>query len=113
MTILDEIEEEVKCPSCGAEFVIKYDTQYVEDSPEWCPFCGAEIEDEEDEYKNISGENIFIPFVKRKDPNVVKKVSPTGKNTMDQAMNSKKKFKSTAKKTSEEKSFRSTLPRDV
>ena len=35
------------------------------------------------------------------------------KNTMDQAMNSKKKFKSTAKKTSEEKSFRSTLPRDV
>ena len=50
MTILDEIEEEVKCPSCGAECVIKYDTQYVEDSPEWCPFCGAEIEDEEDEY---------------------------------------------------------------
>ena len=63
--------------------------------------------------KNISGENIFIPFVRRKDPNVVKKVSPTGKNTMDQAMNSKKRSNPTAKKTSEEKSFRFTLPRDV
>lgn len=50
MSILDEIEEDVKCPSCGSEFVIKYDTQYVEDKPQWCPFCGAEIEDEEDDY---------------------------------------------------------------
>lgn len=50
MTILDEVEEDIKCPSCGAEYTIKYDTQYVEDKPQWCPFCGAEIEDDDDDY---------------------------------------------------------------
>jgi DNA replicative helicase MCM subunit Mcm2 (Cdc46/Mcm family) len=42
------------CDNCDSDFTVKYDEEYVEDSPQFCPFCGEflidfeKIEDEDD-----------------------------------------------------------------
>lgn len=42
------------CDNCDSDFTIKYDEESVEDSPQFCPFCGEilidfeKIEDEDD-----------------------------------------------------------------
>lgn len=43
------------CDNCDSEFTVKYDEEKVEDTPQFCPFCGEllidfeKIEDEDDE----------------------------------------------------------------
>ena len=50
LTVFTELEEEIECPSCGAEFIVHWDPEGVNDRPVFCPFCGADLEDEDDEY---------------------------------------------------------------
>ena len=50
MTVFTELEEEIECPSCSAEFIVHWDPEGVNDRPVFCPFCGADLEDEDDEY---------------------------------------------------------------
>jgi len=52
MTLFSDLEEETECPSCGAEFIVKWDSEAVRDNPCFCPFCGFDIgiDDDEDDY---------------------------------------------------------------
>lgn len=43
---MDKIKEEIYCQDCGAEFHISYNE---EDELVYCPFCGSDISDEEDD----------------------------------------------------------------
>ena len=46
-----------KCYDCGSEYKISYNSEDVEDSPQYCPFCSAYIiKDEVDE----NSENYYV-----------------------------------------------------
>ena len=49
MTVFTDVEEEIECPSCAVEFLVKWDSEVVPDLPKFCSFCGIEIEDEEED----------------------------------------------------------------
>jgi hypothetical protein len=40
------IREEILCPDCEAEFLI----EYTSDKVSFCPFCGVDIDQDEDQY---------------------------------------------------------------
>ena len=46
------VKKEYECPSCGSVYDVEYDpdvvdTSFVGTGPEFCPFCGEQIESEE------------------------------------------------------------------
>jgi rRNA maturation endonuclease Nob1 len=43
-----DIKIECVCDECGAEFEIRINEEFDED-PVYCPFCGSELPEEEDE----------------------------------------------------------------
>lgn len=65
MTLFSDVEEEIECPSCSVEFIVKWDSEAVRDFPCFCPFCGIDIEiDDEDDY--IEEEDITDEFDQKK-----------------------------------------------
>ncbi len=54
---MDKMKETIICDDCGAEFTITYNP---EDEIEYCPMCGADIyndedDDEDEEYWDNTG----------------------------------------------------------
>jgi hypothetical protein len=60
MTIFSDVEEEIECPSCGLEFVVKWDSELILEFPSFCSFCGIEIEDDEEEDDDYIEEDEFV-----------------------------------------------------
>jgi hypothetical protein len=57
----DDIYNEMSCPNCESQYAVEFFVSNVSGSPEYCPFCGDEIpeenqDDDYDEEEEISDE---------------------------------------------------------
>lgn len=40
---------EISCPNCESQYAVEFIESNVEGDPDYCPFCGDEIPEQEDE----------------------------------------------------------------
>jgi primosomal protein N' len=49
-----ECIKRIECNNCEVKFTLTFDKEEIEDSPDYCPFCGDLVEDV---YKDIEDED--------------------------------------------------------
>lgn len=60
--MISEEYKKVNCANCESEYFLKYYLEKVTNEPQYCPFCGEEIEEdyeEEDDYEEEVDDNDY------------------------------------------------------
>lgn len=52
--VVAECIKRIECNNCEVKFTLTFDKEEIEDSPDYCPFCGDLVEDV---YKDIEDED--------------------------------------------------------